>query len=135
MCPSISKHIFLKKNNMPTKIVSLSQPCKWCIYIQKSLRYVENSSYLQHSALYWLTVSYLFFFWDQCCSYVNVSPWGKKEPFSIFFMMKYFKLVITGPLREQHLLILRYIFWVATPNSFQMVQNSLSIWLSKWKKN
>lgn len=62
MCPSISKHIFLKKNNMPTKIVSLSQPCKWCIYIQKSLRYVENSSYLQHSALYWLTVSYLFFF-------------------------------------------------------------------------
>lgn len=105
MCPSTSKCIFIKKNNMPTK-VGLSQPWKWCIYIQKCLRYVENSSYLQHPALYWLTVR------DLEAGVVQIwmlSPWGKKwEPFSIFFMMKYFKLAITGPLREQRLLIVLY---------------------------
>lgn len=71
MCPSISKCIFIKKNNMPTKIVGLSQPWKYCIYIQKSLRYVENASYLQHSAMYRLTVRYLFLrpvlFKYECC--------------------------------------------------------------------
>lgn len=56
MCPSTSKCIFIKKNNIATKTVNLSQ--KQCMYAQKSLKYVEeecafeNSPSLKHSALY-----------------------------------------------------------------------------------